>query len=127
MLDENLARHPVDEADYGIKTHYDQLEDLSDDKAAADIGVIQKKLETLKHDFKFESLDEQAQLSYKLFEREAQKEFEDFKFRFDVYPASQMRGVHASTPTFLINIHKIDNLKDAEAYVARMNAIPKMI
>ena len=34
--DETLARHPVDESFYGIKTHYDQLEDLSDEKAAAD-------------------------------------------------------------------------------------------
>src|SRR6267154_3287871 len=35
--DETLARHPVDESFYGIKTHYDQLEDLSDEKAAADL------------------------------------------------------------------------------------------
>jgi uncharacterized protein (DUF885 family) len=40
--DETLARHPVDESFYGIKTHYDQLEDLSDEKAAADHAVWQK-------------------------------------------------------------------------------------
>ena len=26
--DETVARHPVDESLYGIKTHYDQLEDV---------------------------------------------------------------------------------------------------
>jgi uncharacterized protein (DUF885 family) len=109
--DETLARHPVDESFYGIKTHYDQLEDLSDEKAAADHAVWQKQLATLKRDFKPELLDPQAQLSYKLFEREAEREAEEFKFRFDVYPVSQMRGVHAQIPTFLINIHKIDNVK----------------
>jgi uncharacterized protein (DUF885 family) len=124
--DENLARHPVDESFYGIKTHYDQLEDLSDEKAAADHAVWQKQLATLKRDFKPELLNSQAQLSYKLFEREAEREEEEFKFRFDVYPVSQMRGVHAQIPTFLINIHKIDNVKDAEAYIARLNAIPKL-
>jgi uncharacterized protein (DUF885 family) len=124
--DENLARHPVDESLYGIKTHYDQLEDLSDEKAAADHAVWQKQLATLKRDFKPELLDPQAQLSYKLFEREAEREADEFKFRFDVYPVSQMRGVHAQIPTFLINIHKIDNVKDAEAYIARLNAIPKL-
>ena len=31
--DETLSLHPVDESFYGIKTHYDQLEDLSDEKA----------------------------------------------------------------------------------------------
>jgi uncharacterized protein (DUF885 family) len=124
--DETLARHPVDESFYGIKTHYDQLEDLSDEKAAADHAVWQKQLATLKRDFKPELLDPQAQLSYKLFEQEAAREAEEFKFRFDVYPVSQMRGVHAQIPTFLINIHKIDNVKDAEAYIARLNAIPKL-
>src|SRR4029450_6297670 len=124
--DENLARQPVDEWVYGIKPHYDQLEDLSDEKAAADHAVWQRQLATLKHDFKPELLDQQAQLSYKLFEQEAEREAEEFKFRFDVYPVSQMRGVHAQIPTFLINIHKIDNVKDAEAYIARLNAIPKL-
>src|SRR5215211_6659687 len=124
--DETLARHPVDESFYGIKTHYDQLEDLSDEKATADHGVWQKQLATLKRDFKPELLDSQAQLSYKLFEREAEREAEEFKFRFDVYPVSQMRGVHAQIPTFLINIHKIDDVKDAEAYIARLHAIPKL-
>ena len=124
--DETLARHPVDESFYGIKTHYDQLEDLSDEKAAADHAVWQKQLAALKRDFKPELLDQQAQLSYKLFEQEAEREAEEFKFRFDVYPVSQMRGVHAQIPTFLINIHKIDNVKDAEAYIARLNAIPKL-
>ncbi len=124
--DETLARHPVDESFYGIKMHYDQLEDLSDKKAAADHAVWQKQLATLKRDFKPDLLDPQAQMSYKLFEREAEREAEEFKFCFDVYPVSQTRGVHAQIPTFLINIHKIDNLKDAEAYIARLNAIPKL-
>src|SRR6266436_6522411 len=124
--DETLARHPVDESVYGIKTHYDQLEDLSDEKAAADDAVWQKQLATLKGDFKPELLDPQAQLSYKLFELEAEREAEEFKFRFDVYPVSQMRGVHAQIPTFLINIHKIDDVKDAGAYIARLRGFPKL-
>jgi uncharacterized protein (DUF885 family) len=124
--DENLARHPVDESFYGIKTHYDQLEDLSDEKAAADLKFRQDQLAKLKRDFKVDALDPQAQLSYKLFEQEVQREAEDFQFRFDVYPVSQMRGVHAQIPTFLINVHKIDNVKDADAYIARLNAIAKV-
>src|SRR5438046_1823345 len=55
--DETVARHPVDESFYGIKTHYDQLEDLSDEKAAADLKALQDQLATLRRDFKLESLD----------------------------------------------------------------------
>jgi uncharacterized protein (DUF885 family) len=124
--EETLSRHPVDESFYGIKTHYDQLEDLSDDKAAADEGVWERQLADLKKNIKFEALDAQTQLSYKLFEREAAREAEEFKYRFDIYPVSQMRGVHAQMPTFMINIHKIDDVKDADAYIARLSGFPKL-
>ena len=124
--DETLSRHPVDESFYGIKMHYDQLEDLSDEKATADEKVWERQLADLKKNIKFEALDAQTQLSYKLFEREAAREAEEFKYRFDIYPVSQMRGVHAQMPTFLINIHKIDDVKDAEAYIARLRGFPKL-
>ncbi len=124
--DETVARHPVDESFYGIKTHYDQLEDLSDEKAAADLKALQDQLATLHREFKLESLDAPTQLSYKLFELEAERAAEEFRFRNDVYPISQMRGVHAQIPTFLINVHKVDTEKDARAYIARLNAISKL-
>ena len=81
---------------------------------------------TLHREFKLESLDAPTQLSYKLFELEVERAAEEFRFRNDVYPISQMRGVHAQIPTFLINVHKVDNEKDARAYIARLNAIPKL-
>jgi uncharacterized protein (DUF885 family) len=124
--DETLSRHPVDESYYGIKTDYDQLEDLSDEKAAADEKVWERQLGHLKKNIKFGALDRQTQLSYKLFEREAAREAEEFKYRFDIYPVSQMRGVHTQMPAFLINIHKIDDVKDAEAYIARLRGFPKL-
>jgi uncharacterized protein (DUF885 family) len=37
-----------------------------------------------------------------------------------------MRGVHAQIPALLINVHKVDNEKDARAYIARLDAIPKL-
>lgn len=123
---ENLGRHPLDESFYGIKTHYQQLEDLSDQKAVADHAVWERQLATLKRDFRPELLDPQTRLSYKLFEREAEREAEEFTFRFDVYPVTQRHGMHTEIPTFLINVHKVDNARDAEAYVARLNAIPKL-
>src|SRR5438552_18713535 len=124
--DETVARHPVDESFYGIKTHYDQLEDLSDEKAAADLKALQDQLANLHREFKLESIDAPTQLSYKLFELDVARAADAFRFRNDVYPISQMRGVHAQIPTFLINVHKVDNEKDARAYIARLNAIPKL-
>jgi uncharacterized protein (DUF885 family) len=121
--DETLSRHPVDESYYGIKTHYDQLEDLSDEKAAADEKVCERQLADLKKNIKFEALFVQTQLNYKLLEREAAREAEEFEYRFDVYPVSQMRGVHAQMPTFMINIHKIDDVRDAAAYIEPVDCL----
>ena len=42
--DETLSRHPVDESFYGMTTHSDQLEDLSEDKARADEKVWERQL-----------------------------------------------------------------------------------
>lgn len=47
--DETLSRHPVDESYYGIKTHYDLLEGLSDEKATADEKVWEHQLADLKN------------------------------------------------------------------------------
>jgi hypothetical protein len=43
----------VDESFYGIKTHYDQLEDLSDEKATADEKIWERQLVDLKKNIKF--------------------------------------------------------------------------
>src|SRR6266511_992642 len=37
-----------------------------------------------------------------------------------------MYGSHTGAPTFLINIHKIDSVGDAEAYIARIRNVPKL-
>ena len=103
-FDEFVAHHPQAAARLGIKSDYDKWDDISDAQAAADLPAELANVATLKRDFDFDALDPQTQLSYKLFEREAERNAEGFQFRFDNYAASQMRGVHSETPTFLINI-----------------------
>lgn len=125
-FDDFLAHHPQTAARLGIKTDYDKWDDISDAQATADLAAELANVATLKRQFDFDALDPQTQLSCKLFEREAERDAEGFRFRFDNYAASQMRGVHSETPTFLINIHKIENVKDAEAYIARLNNVPKL-
>jgi len=85
--DETVARHPVDESFYGIKTHYDRLEDLSDEKVAADLKALQDQLATLHREFKLESLDASTQLSYKLFELDSSANWPDSALDFDVIGA----------------------------------------
>ena len=124
-FDDFVARHPQLASQLGLKTDYDKWDDLSDASNAEDLAAAVQNLAKLKREFDFAALDPQTQLSWKLFENDVQQNAEGFRFRFHNYPVNQMFGWHAQTPTFLINIHRIDSVADAEAYIARLNGIAK--
>lgn len=125
-FEENLARHPQFESQLGIKKDYDKWDDRSEAAEMEDLALRLRQLAQLRAGFDPASLDEQAQLSYRIFEREVEREMEGFKYRFDTYPVNQMYGAHSEVPTFLINVHRVDNLGDARAYVARLSGIPPL-
>src|SRR5690606_11098156 len=56
---------------------------------------------------------------------ELENEIEDYEYRFYDYPINQMFGYHDNIPAFLINMHRIDSLVDAHAYIERMKGIPR--
>ncbi len=122
-FDDFMTRHPQLASSLGIKTNYDKWEDLSDAADVTDLAISLQNLATLKRDFKYDALDPQTQLSWQLFERDIQRNAEGFRFRFHNYPVNQMFGWHSQTPTFLMNIHRVDTLSDAEAYIARLNGV----
>jgi uncharacterized protein (DUF885 family) len=124
-FEENVKRHPQFAAQLGMKIDYDKWEDLSDASNAADLAFAIENLATLKRDFNFDALDPQTQLSWRLFEAGVEQDAEGFRFRMNNYPVNQMYGWHSSVPTFLMNIHRVDSVQDAEAYIARLNGLPK--
>lgn len=114
-----LDRNPEYQSTLGIKTNYDKWTDRSDAHIEREYEITKQELADLKK-FNFEALDEQAQLSYRMFEYNAQQAIDNYPFRFHNHPENQMGGLHAELPTFLLNIHSVSDLKDAEAYVARL-------
>lgn len=122
-FDAYIARHPQFASQLGIKTDYDKWDDLSDAANVADLAISLENLAALKRDFDFNALDPQTQLSWRLFEQDVERNAEGFRFRFHNYPVNQMFGWHTSVPTFLMNIHRVDTVKDAEAYIARLNGV----
>ncbi|WP_349267975.1 DUF885 domain-containing protein [Pseudalgibacter alginicilyticus] len=65
-------------------------------------------------------LDKTTSLSYKLAKETYQNYISDFKYRLYNYPINQMFGWHSNIPAFLINMHKVSDTKDAEAYISRL-------
>lgn len=126
-FEEGLARSPTRKAYLGIRDEdYGKWDDASDEFAQEGNELTQSQLEELRG-FDFAALDGDAQLSYRLFEMLAERRLRQFKYRFHNYPVHQMRGRHSQIPSFLINIHRISNVGDAEAYISRLNGAQKLM
>ncbi len=123
VFNEAVDRSPQMQTQLGIKKDYDKWDDDSDAHETEDLALTVEHLAELKKMINFEALDHQTQLSYRMFVRTSERGIEGYKWRLYNYPVNQMFGEHSGTPAFLINTHRVDTVKDAEAYIARLNGI----
>jgi uncharacterized protein (DUF885 family) len=122
-FDDYVDRTPQLQTRLGIKKDYDKWNNLSDENAQKEMEITVAALATMKKEIDYEKLDAQGKISYTLFERQSTQEIENFKWRFHNYPVNQMDGLHNDIPSFLINFHRVDNLKDAQSYIARIKGV----
>jgi uncharacterized protein (DUF885 family) len=123
VFDERVDRSPELQSQIGIKKDYDKWDDDSELRAAEDFARLTQHLFELKRDVDFAALDPQTQLSYRLWVRAAERSIEGYKWRHYNYPVNQMFGRHTGVVAFLVNIHRVADVKDAEAYIARLNGL----
>ena len=119
-----IEESPMMQTQMGMKTDYGKWDDFSNLKFAEDLEQARKRLEYLENVDKA-ALNAETELSYELFERQVKNEIEDYDYRFYNYPVNQMHGYHAELPAFLINMHRIDSVPDAEAYISRIVRLEK--
>ncbi len=120
VFQDELARSPMRQAYLGLKTNNDRWDDSTPAASRAAFEATLDSLERLRSEFDYAALDDQAQLSYRLFEQRSVETIESWPWREHSYPITQMRGAHAQVPTFLANMHTVDSLADADAYLARL-------
>ncbi|MEL7451382.1 MAG: DUF885 domain-containing protein [Pseudomonadota bacterium] len=118
-----IMRSPQSQSYLGIKADYDKWDDNSEEHQLGDVQLAQEQLETLRQSIDYDELDDQAKLSYRLFEYLTERSIGDYEYRHYNYPVNQMFGVQSGTPAFLINIHRITNESDARAYIARLEGM----
>lgn len=123
----DLDESPMLQTRLGIKKDYGSWDDFSHLKYAEDLKKAKKRLAFLKDSINEDALDEDAALSYRLYKQQLEDEIEDYDFRFYDYPINQMHGLQDEIPAFLINMHKIESKSDAEAYISRLNKLPKVM
>lgn len=119
-----IEESPMMQTRMGMKTDYGKWDDFSNLKYSKDLEQAKQRMEYLQK-IDTAALNEETQLSYMLYRRQVQNEIDDYKYRFYSYPINQMHGYHAELPAFLINMHQIDSLPDARAYISRLTGIEK--
>jgi uncharacterized protein (DUF885 family) len=108
----------------GDKRNNDRWDDLSDTGLENKLRLSEALLRELQDSVAFDALDKQAKLSYTLFKKDRENEIAQYRFRHYGYPVNQMYGVQSETISFLVNLHKVENIADARAYLARLRALP---
>src|SRR3546814_2865508 len=102
-----------------------RISDWSSDVCSSDLEVARHKLQqataaAMRASYDPANLSPDDALSFELFNAQAAREESLFAFRHHNYLFNQMRGAQSQMPAFLINIHRVSNTAEAEAYVERI-------
>ena len=92
------------------------LEDLKEDL------IDSKEIKSILLSYSDDSLSEQQQITKKIAVFDVTNFIEEAEaFPFHNYPLNQIGGMHLNAVEFMTDIHPIRNLKEAEAYIERLN------
>ncbi|MFC4349636.1 DUF885 domain-containing protein [Kordiimonas lipolytica] len=117
-----LALNPLMAERLGDRSNNDKWPELTDAAEDEQLQLIKDQLATLRT-FNFDSLNEKNQLSYRIFEITAERSIENDRWRDYGYPVNQMFGWQTGIPSHLMTVHRITNVDDAKAYIARLNGV----
>jgi uncharacterized protein (DUF885 family) len=124
-FDDGVNNYPEFQTRLGIKKNYGELNDNSPEASERDLKINKEELVWLTDSVNIDALSKEALLSYKLFKQGVENNIEDYQYRLHNYPVNQMFGAQSGKPAFLINMHRIDSIPDAEAYISRLNGFNK--
>ena len=120
VFQQGVARSPQTQTFLGLRTNYDQWNDPSPEFDEETYRIGQENLAFMRENFDFDALDESAQISWRLFEYNAERAEQGQRWNDHGYTFTPRSGPHMNAPTFLINNHRIDTVEDAEAYIGRL-------
>lgn len=123
-----LSLSPQGKAYRGIRdADYGRWNDVSDEAAVASHKLQQATSEAMRGSFDPAALPADDALSFELFEAQAARAERLFPFRNHSYVFDQMNGAQSQLPAFLINIHRVSNLAEAEAYIERIRGLGPLL
>ncbi len=128
-FDEAVDRSPVWMSYLGKRDikQYGKWDEMTEAADLEDKQFYEGVLAQLKDSVDYKKLDKDTKVSYKLFEIFCQGEIDGYDWRYYGYPVNQMYGTHSHVPSFLINIHTVENYDEAMAYLKRLEGSEKLL
>lgn len=114
---ETKTRRGVRDGDYG------KWDDQSDEAEVARHKLQQASAAAMRGSFNPAALSTDDALSFELFNSQADRAERLFAFRDHAYLFDQMNGAQSDMPAFLINMHRVADEAEAEAYVSRITGM----
>ncbi|RDV25275.1 DUF885 domain-containing protein [Alteromonas aestuariivivens] len=121
-FEEDLQRSPLFQSYLGIKWNYGEWDDVSEQHIDETIAIAKSRLQEL-DGFDTSQLSESEMLSLRLFRQQLLRELANDEFRHHTYIVHQFRAAHTMVPSFLINIHRVADESDAQAYISRLQKV----
>lgn len=125
LFDAEVNRSPIYQTYLGIKKDYNKWDDLSQAAVDSNHSFAKTQLKTLTA-LKPELLDKATRLSYALYKRKLENTIATYEWRYYNYPVNQQFGLHSQVPAFLINMHQVTSVKDAQDYISRLNGVARL-
>ncbi len=128
VFDRQLAQSPQFQSQLGIRgDDYGRLDDYTDAFAKTQNEQRAADLQRLREEFDFDALSDSSKVSYMLFEYSAEQDLKNFPWRRHQFLVNQMRDISGDLATFMQNIHAVDSVADAEAYIARLRDVERVM
>lgn len=124
LFDRDVHQSPNYQSQLGVDFgDLDKWSDTSDAYALEQLLETKADLSFLEANFDYSALSEDGKLSYDIAKALFQANIDEAKFSRQSYVTDQFAGQFMSPITLLQNNHPISSVKDAENYIARLNAI----
>jgi uncharacterized protein (DUF885 family) len=126
FLDENyavdMARYPYSASYRGDKSNHDKWNSAAEPFLQETREINEARLAQLA-DFDPQNLEGSIALSRELYQLNLERNLARDNFRHHHAVITQFRGPHTSMVSSLINIHQVNDVADAEAYIGRLEKV----
>lgn len=121
-----LDSSPMLQSYRGLKTHYNEWDDISEQASAAYHQQMMAFLQRL-HAMPVQNLSHESNLNARILIYDLEQSAGLYAYRHYNFPVNPMYGLHTQIPTFMINVQRIDDIDDAKAYIERIENTKALI